>query len=194
MRGWISVIQRIDAVFDSIARVCAVISSILLALVTLLVTAGTINRAFIRMIWIFVEEWTALALIPMSYLVMGYTLRWNRHLNVDLVIKKLNARWRHIFMIFAAAVSLVCLGFMIERSWDWLAYTLKEQVTSSGPMRTPMWIFSASILVGLVLFAFDMILFLANELLRLVVHESPLRFHGEEEAKAEARQPQGAEP
>ncbi len=192
MRGLVSVIQRIDAVLNSVAKVCAVISGVLLVLATLLVTAGTINRAFVKMVWVFVEEWTALALIPMSYLVMGYTLRGNRHLSVDLVVKKLPARLQHIFAIFAAAVSLVCLGFMIERSWDWLVYTLEEQVTSSGPMRTPMWIFSASILLGLILFAFDMLLFLINKLFRLVLQRSLLQFHGEEPA-AEPKAPQGVE-
>ncbi len=181
MRGLVNVVRRIDAILDTLDKAGFVISSAALVLVTLVITAGAFNRAFLGMIWVFVEEWSGLALIPMSYLVMGYALRWDKHMRVDLLVKKLPARWQHGFAIFAAGLSLVCLGFMIERSWDWFAYTLKEQVTSSGPMRTPLWLFSASILLGLGLFALDMALFLVNRLFRLFLGESPLRFHGEEE-------------
>lgn len=64
--------QRIDSILDTIDKIGLVVSSALMIAVTLLITAGTINRAFIGMIWVFVEEWSALAMIPMSYLVMGY--------------------------------------------------------------------------------------------------------------------------
>jgi len=186
-------VQRIDAVFDAIDKISAVISSVLLIAVTLLITAGTINRAFIGMIWVFVEEWSALALIPMSYLVMGYTMRWNRHMKVDLAVKKLPPRWRRICGVFAAFFSLVCLGFMVERSWDWFIYTVREQVTSSGPMRTPLWIFSASVVFGLLLFMVDMLLLLAHELFRLLRDGSTLRFQDDEEPAAnESATPEGA--
>lgn len=194
MSRWIRHLQRVDAVFDTLDKAGAVISSALLIGVTLLITAGTINRAFIGMIWVFVEEWSALALIPMSYLIMGFTLRWNRHMRVDLAVKYLTPRWRCICKIFAAIVSLVCLGFMIERSWDWFTYTLRERVTSSGPMRTPLWVFSASVLIGLLLFAFDMVLFLANGVLRLLRLESALRFQDDEQpVPEETTTRQGAE-
>lgn len=182
MSKWTAPVQRIDAVFEAIDRIGAVISSVLLIAVSLLITAGTINRAFIGMIWVFVEEWSALALIPMAYLVMGYTLRFNRHMKVDLVVKRLPPRWRQTFRVFAAAFSLLCLGFMIERSWDWFVYTVREQVTSSGPMRTPLWIFSASVLLGLILFALDMFLLLAQEIFRLLRQDAALRFQSDEEA------------
>lgn len=193
MSKWTASLRRIDAVFDAADKVGAVISSVLLIAVSLLITAGTINRAFIGMIWVFVEEWSALALIPMSYLVMGYTLRFNRHMKVDLAVKRLPTRGRQICRVFAAAFSLICLGFMIERTWNWFIYTVSEQVTSSGPMRTPLWIFSASILVGLILFALDMLLLLAHEVFRLLRQDAALRFQGDEEAPEDpAATPEGA--
>ena len=184
MRGLVTVVRRIDTILNTLDKAGVVISSAILVLVTLVITAGAFNRAFLGMIWVFVEEWSGLALIPMSYLVMGYALRWDKHMRVDLLVKKLPARWQHLFAVFAAVLSLICLGFMVERTWDWFAYTLQEQVTSSGPMRTPLWLFSASILLGLFLFALDMALFLINKLFRLFLGESPLRFHGEEDEPA----------
>lgn len=70
-------IVRIDSFFDRVSKVCAVISSVLLIGVTLIIFAGVFNRALLGFIWLFVEEYSALALIPISYLTMGYTLRWN---------------------------------------------------------------------------------------------------------------------
>ncbi len=168
MNGFINIVKKVDTFFDFIARGCLIISGTLLIFVTLIIFAGVINRAFIGMIWVFVEEWSTLALIPISYLVMGYTLRCNRHLRVDLLVTRLSSKWKIIFTIFAATFSLVCLWFMIAASADWFSYTYINKTTSFGPMRTPLWMFSASILFGLILFAIDMLILLVNQLLSLL--------------------------
>ncbi len=177
---FIQITKKIDAGFDYFSRVCAFISGTLLVGVTLIIFAGVINRAFFGWIWLFIEEWSALTLIPISYLVMGYTLRWNRHLRVDLVVRQFSNRRQNALGIFAAIFSLVCLGFMIQASAEWFFYTLSKHVTSSGPMRTPLWVFSGSILFGLVLFAIDMLMLLVNRVLALVYRDAPLKFRDQE--------------
>ena len=47
-------------------------------------------------------------------------------------------------------------------------YTWVRQVVSSGPMQTPLWIFNLVILIGILLFTIDMILFLANHIIYVV--------------------------
>lgn len=176
---FIYIIRKIDAAFDYLSKVFVVISGILLVGVTLIISAGVLNRTFTDWAWLFVEEWSSLALVPISYFVFGYTLRRNRHLKMDLVVRRLSKKWRNIFAIFAAVFSLVCLGFMTQSSMRWFLYTLKRNVTSSGPMQTPLWIFSLSILVGLVLFMLDMLMFLINRVLDLKYGDAPLNFDSE---------------
>lgn len=176
VKVFIKITKKIDIFFDYISKVCAVISGILLIAVTLIIFAGVVNRAFMSWIWLFVEEYSALALIPMSYLVMGYTLRWNQHLKMDLVVRNVPRFWKKLLGIFAAVFSLICIIFMIMASFDWLVYNIERNVTSSGALRTPLWIFSASILLGLVLFAIDMLLLIINRIVALVYGEYPLLF------------------
>jgi len=177
MRKLLTIVTFLDGIFDDIARACAMIGAVLIIAITLIVTAGVINRQFIGQIWLFVEEWTALVLIPISYLTMGYTLRWNKHIYVDLLVKRFSPRAQHALSAAVSAFSLLVLGFMLERSWNWFHYTLKDAVTSSGPMRTPLWIFSASMFAGLVLFAVDMLFYFLRKLLLALNITNELKFH-----------------
>jgi C4-dicarboxylate transporter, DctQ subunit len=173
--NFIKFIKKTDSVFEYIGRFYVFISGTLLVLVTLIIFAGVINRSFLGFIWVFVEEWSSLALLPMSYLAMGYTLRCNRHLRIDILVERLSNRWQNIFMIFAAAFSIVCLVFMIEASAQWFLYTYINKTQSFGPMRTPLWIFSASIVIGLVFFLIDMLLLLINRILALMSGILPVK-------------------
>lgn len=172
----LSITKKIDKVFDFLSKASAVFSGVLLLGVTIIICAGVFNRALTDWVWLFVEEWSGLALIPISYLVFGYTLRKNRHLRMDLIVRRLTKKWQKILAIFSAAFSLVCLGFMIRSSANWFIYTLTRNVLSSGPMKTPLWLFSASILFSVILFAIDMILFMANAFIAVKYGKSQLRF------------------
>lgn len=182
MDKFIKVIKKIDAFFDYVSKIGAVISGALTIGVMLIIFAGVFNRALSLWIWLFVEEYSSLALIPMSYLVMAYTLRWNRHLKMDLVVRNVPRKWKQIFGIFSSVFSLVCIGYMIQSSSNWLIYSIERHTVSSGAMQTPLWIISASIVAGLVLFAIDMLLLTINRVIDMSGQVAPLKFIEEEES------------
>lgn len=173
----ISAIKVIDTIAFYISRAAGVICGALLVGVVVIICAGVFNRLFIHQSWMFVEEWSGLALVPMSYLSFGYAHRYNKHLKMDLIVKRMSIKGQNIMAIFAAAFSLLCLVYLMGFSYNWLDYCITRNALSSGPMQTPLWIFSLSILVGMIILALDMIGFLINRVIHMITGESPLRFY-----------------
>lgn len=178
--------KKIDAFFNFVSRICAVVSGILLVGVTLIIFAGVMNRSLFHLPWLFVEEYSALALIPISYLTMGYTLRWNQHLKMDIVVRNVPDRVKQIFGIFAAVFSLGCIAYMTISSVDWFSYTFERHVTSSGTLRTPLWPISLTIVFGVVLFAIDMFLLILHRIFTVIFGISPLKFVDDDPAELPA--------
>lgn len=173
---FVLIIKKIDWLFSFVSRLCYGIGGILLVGITLIIFAGVINRSFFSFPWLFVEEYSSLALIPLSYLAMGYTLRWNQHLKMDLVIRNVPDRLRQILGIFAAVFSAVCIIYMVYASYKWFMYTVVRHVTSSGTLRTPLWIISGTMAIGILLFAIDMGLLIIHRVVGLITGKSLLKF------------------
>jgi TRAP-type C4-dicarboxylate transport system permease small subunit len=135
-----------------------------------MVFAYIVNRAFIGKIWLFVEEWTSLSLVPIAYLGMGYTLRWNRHLFIDVLTRKFNRKKRDTIAIAVTVFSLLVLAFMIERS---LTGSLIRSTRRSGvrAYALPMWIFSGSMFGGLCVYTLDMVFCLFSEILKKAIRK-----------------------
>ena len=170
-------IKVIDTIAFYISRAAGIICGALLVGIVVIICAGVFNRLFIHQSWMFVEEWSGLALVPMSYLSFGYAHRYNKHLKMDLIVKRMSIRGQNIMAIFAAVFSLLCLVYLMGFSYNWLDYCITRNALSSGPMQTPLWIFSLSILVGMIILTLDMIGFLINRVIHMITGKSPLRFY-----------------
>jgi len=177
MRKLARITQKVDKVFYYISTAGAVISGLIVAFTTLMIFANVINRQFIGQIWLFVEEYTALGMIPMAYLGMAYTLRWNKHIYVDAVITRFSSKTQNIVAALVSLFSLIVLGFMIERSWNWFIYTWSGHILSDGPMRTPLWLFSLSVVIGLAMYFADTLFFMINKIMALTDSIIALEFH-----------------
>lgn len=175
-----NIVAKIDSFFNYISRICAVISSALLIGITIIIFAGVVNRTFFDFTWLFVEEYSALALIPISYLTMGYTLRWNQHLKMDIVVRNVPMKVKKVFGIFAAIFSFVCIAYMAFSAIDWFTYTFERQITSSGTLRTPLWFISSTIVVGIVLFAVDMFFLILHRIISVFSSDMKLKFVDDE--------------
>jgi C4-dicarboxylate transporter, DctQ subunit len=176
MNNFVRLLIALDKAFYWLSRAAAVIAGTFIALTTVMICAYIINRQFIGQVWLFVEEWTALLLLPISYLGMSYTLRWNRHLRVDILTMRCGPKLRNILTAAACLFSLIVLAFMIERGLDWFWYNWTEDVRSSGAMRTPLWIFSLSMVIGLVMYFIDTVFYFFDTFLVLMGRPERLRF------------------
>lgn len=176
--GIIKIIKRVDNFFNYVSKFCFVVATVLILGVTLMIFASVINRSFIGNVWLFVEEYATLALIPISYSVYGYVLRQDRHLNLDILFNKCPYKVKIGLSIFAAVFTLFVCYYMITESYGYMTYQLDSNVVSSGSMKTPLWGFSLAIFVSIVLFAIDLIFFILNRIIQLATDEQPLKFEG----------------
>jgi len=177
MEKLILIVKKLDKISYNISRIGAVISGVLIALITLMIFCYIINRQFTGYTWLFVEEWAGLSMVPMAYLALAYTLRWNQHIYVDALVKRFSLKTQNIIGILISLLSLVVLGFIIERSFNWFIYTWVDHIASSGPMRTPLWTITISILVGSVMYFVDTFFFMVQKMLNLIGKTGVLNFH-----------------
>jgi len=119
---------------------------------------------------------------------MGYTLRWNQHLKMDIVVRNVPSYYKRILGIFAAVFSLICIIYMTISAIDWFTYTFERHVTSSGTLRTPLWFISGTIVVGIVLFAIDMSLLTVHRTIAMVRGSGPLKFIEDDEPEPAAKE------
>jgi C4-dicarboxylate transporter DctQ subunit len=70
----------------------------------------------------FVVEMSEYALLWITFLGTGWTLRNNGHVRIEILLNFLSKKWRHrlglISNLFGVIVSLVLLIFGISRTWD----------------------------------------------------------------------------
>ncbi|HEC96376.1 MAG TPA: TRAP transporter small permease [Euryarchaeota archaeon] len=161
-------ISRANKIIRSITLVGAAVSAILLLSAFLLIVAYVINRKFIGQIWLFPEEYIGLTLVPIAYLSMAYSLRCGAQVNMSIILNKFSPWKRNIIDLLASLVALFVLGFMTERSISWFVYVWQNHIASTGPMRTPLWGFSLTMVLGMVMLDLEMMLHLFRTLVAVV--------------------------
>lgn len=161
-------ISTADKIIGSISLVGAAVSGILIIAAFLLIVVYVINRDFIGQVWLFPEEYIGLTLVPIAYLSMAYSLRRGAQVNMSIIINKFSPWKRNIIDLLASLIGLVVLGYMTERSISWFVYVWQNHITSAGPMRTPVWGFSLTMVLGMVMISLEMILHFFRTLVAVV--------------------------
>lgn len=181
MTKFLLFMRWLDKAVYVISRICAVMAGILIALVAIMIASYIINRATFGFQWLFVEEWTSLALVAISYLGLGYTLRHGRHIYVDVILRNFSKRKQLFCGIISGLLCIIVLICMLERSWDLLSYNWVRDVRASGPLRTPLWIPTLAMNLGLLVCLLDFIFFSLDRVLRFLLgEEQGLNFYSAE--------------
>lgn len=162
------IISKTDKVIGTISNIGAGASGILIVAAALLIIAYIINREWIGQVWLFVEEWIGLALVPVTYLALAASLRYGAQINVDIVMRLLPSWRRNIVDVLVSLVGLVVLSYMTERSIVWFLYVWQGDITFPGPMRTPLWGVSLTMVLGMVMISLEMTLHFIRTLVAVV--------------------------
>jgi len=168
--------RKLDRISCFISKISFTISCALVAILAVVIFAYIINRAFIGQVWLFVEEWSGFALIPITFFGLGYSLRRNRGIYVDLITNKLSPKTQSFLEVVFAVFSFFILVSMLSMSIEWLGYTLETGVKSRGPMRTPLWILSIMINLGLFVYAIDMFFYFLFRIFDFIGKDSGFKF------------------
>jgi len=173
---FLKIVKALDRVSCFISKISFSISCLLIVALVVLIFAYIINRTFIGQVWLFVEEWSGFALIPITYFGLGYTVRKDKGLYVDLITDKLSPRVQDFLEVIFAIFSFFIIITMLSMSIEWLGYVLERAAKSRGPMRTPLWIFSVTIVSGLFVYTIDMFFYFLYRLFSFIGKDIGLKF------------------
>lgn len=162
-----SFLKKLDDIALFFSKTGFAIASCFILFVTGMIFINVITRSFFNYNFIFAEEWASLSLVPMSYLGLGYTLRNDKHLAADIIISRVSEKTKYVFLFFIAVFSFFTLLFFVFRAWDVLSYNYLRNITTNGIMRTPLWIPSVCMFVGLIIFLSDIFFWIIHIFLKL---------------------------
>ena len=173
-------IRILDRFSYFVSKACAALTGLLIFIISVTIFIYIIERAFIGAGWEFVEEWTSIALVAITYLGMGYAVRWQRHIKVDILTKHFSMKVQHLLGIVVAILCLIVICCMVERACDMLVSSWVRNTRALGPMLTPLWIPNLCMLIGLIICGLDFICYGFDQLFRLCLGEDHgLRFFKE---------------
>ena len=140
-----SIIEYINIGINTAKMSCVFALILMLAIIII----NIILRYFFKMGFMFVDEYSGYLLVFMVFMGLSFTAKADAHVKVDLAVRKLSERIRHIFEIFT---TVLCLLLMLIYLFSCYQYFLECLTTNrqSITTRTPLWIPLVPMIIGLI--------------------------------------------
>jgi TRAP-type C4-dicarboxylate transport system permease small subunit len=151
-----------DRVAAGIALAAAWLAAAIMAGFCGLILLEVLLRSFFGQSTQILEEYVGYGLGTMVFLGLGHTLREGALVRVDLLIGALSPAVRRAFEIAICAVTLVVVGFVIHAFSVGVGRNLRNGTISMTPAATPLWVPEGLVLLGMVLFALQLIVYLVR--------------------------------
>jgi TRAP-type C4-dicarboxylate transport system permease small subunit len=134
---------------NALDRVAQPVATVLLALIAILIAIEVFNRYFFGFATGYFEEFSQYFVIWLTYLLAGVLVKYDEHLKVDLMLRRVPKRFAGIFAI---VIDLVALGFGILILWasiDSIAYLKGYAILEEAVIQIPEWILHLCIPMGM---------------------------------------------
>ncbi|GAA4677387.1 hypothetical protein GCM10023215_07530 [Pseudonocardia yuanmonensis] len=139
------------AAFDRVlTRVENVLAAGSLGLAALVAIVAVLLRTTTGQILFWSEEAVILLVITSTFLGAVVTLRYDEHVNVDLVALFLSERGKRVLALIGIAVTLVYLGIVGAFAWLVLAEPY-ARLTLTPALKLPLWLATLPVPVGFTL-------------------------------------------
>lgn len=132
-----------------------------------LIAANTALRYLFDRPWCFAEEYSGYLVVMVTFLGLGYTLKEGGHITIDVVINRLSKRARAGLAVLTTAVSLVVTGILFWYGLALALSSLQNDIHSSTVMLTPLWVPQMFVVLGLLIFALELVAQLAAKISEL---------------------------
>jgi C4-dicarboxylate transporter DctQ subunit len=153
--------------FDRIGKYSSLISGfsagILIFCIALMVMIDVMGRA-VGASLLFAEEVSRYLLIATVYLGLAHTQRMGRHIEINLLTRKLSSKTRKIVDFTALVLALILVAWLTWVTVEPVVENYVLQVKSMGVIRTPMWIPYIFIPIGSAIFALELLLELIKKI------------------------------
>ena len=124
------------------------LAGVALLLSMIMVIVGVVARYILNVAVIFVDEYTGYLLVIMTFMALGYTLRTEGHIRVDLLTRVLSEKTQLYLNLMACLITMALTVLLIVQTWHraWSSYKLNS--VSTSPLETPLFIPQVFIPVG----------------------------------------------
>jgi len=159
-----TIAKIIDAINDWVGKIL----SLLVLFIFVILLIEVVLRYFFNSPTIWANELTQLIFGAYVILSGGYVLRWDGHVNVDILYGKLSSRGKAIADIATSFLLFVFCGAMIYYGCSMAYDSLSRLEFSQSAWNPPLFPFKLMIPIGALLLLFQGIAKLIRDILKLV--------------------------
>lgn len=141
-------LKRSESIFELIVNYSVIIAAAILIFVTLSVSAEVVLRYFLGRPTVWVVEIAGYSLLYITFLVVAWIQKRQKHVKMDLVFNRLNSKIRSIVSLFTSMIStLICFILTLYGAKVTL-YFFRAGYPTPTPLRIPKFIIVFIIFFG----------------------------------------------
>ena len=143
--------KRFVSVVETVSRLCGLVSMLLIAASTLVVSHMVFMRYFLGASTIWQTEFVVYAMIASTFIGAPYVLMLKGHVSVDLLPNLLGGTAKRLLDVLAALLSLAFCGLLAWSGWHYFHEALSKGWTTDTVWALPLWIPLLPLPLGIVI-------------------------------------------
>lgn len=148
----------IDRTIDILVKGALLCGGLLLLAMAINVTYGVVTRYAFHAPSVYAIDLTKILMIPALVFSVAYVQKHNRHLQVDFLVARFNAKFRLIVLeIIVPLAGLFVGAVLVWKGWESMAYSFSIHETSYSTWAEPLWPVRLTIPIGYGLLSLVMI-------------------------------------
>jgi TRAP-type C4-dicarboxylate transport system permease small subunit len=159
-------VRAFQAAVSGISRGAAVVSAAFLVLMVLHILLEIVLRGFFASSTFVLDEFVGYGVAAMTFLALGYALEEGALIRVQLLLTRSPAPARRGLEILGAGLTLALSLFLIAHFWRSVSRNWSRGAVSQSIAEVPLWLPEGLVLLGLVLFALQLLAHLLRLLQR----------------------------
>ncbi len=152
--------EAIDRIAGYVALAAAWSAVLIMASFACLILIEVVLRSFLGRSTHILEEYVGYGLGTMIFLALGHALRQGALVRVDLVLGALGPAARRAFEMAACVATLAVMSFVMRYFALAVWRNFRNGTISMTPAATPIWVPEGLVLLGMALFALQLVVYL----------------------------------
>lgn len=158
---------RVADLIDRLDQISAYLAAVGLAVMSAIVVFEVIIRFLFAQSTLIADEIASYMLAMLSFFAMGYALRTEGHIRIDLLYERLPPVVRKWTEVAFVVVGIVSLSFFTHWLFRMVSQSYLSKVDSQSQIETPLWIPQSALVYGTAVLT----LALVSRLIRLLKNE-----------------------
>jgi len=157
-------VRAFQAAVSGISRGAAVVAAAVLVLMVLHILLEIVLRSFFASSTFVLDEFVGYGVAAMTFLALGYALEEGALIRVQLLLARSPPPARRGLEVLGAGLTLALSLFLIAYFWKSVSRNWSRGAVSQSVAEVPLWLPEGLVLLGLVLFALQLLAYLLRQL------------------------------